>query len=148
MGIEIILELSKQYFSRRLLYVAILLAAAAIATIFWSRKTGLKQNGCPVIMEGLPVIGEGAAFQKDAKEVLIRGFKEFGNLNSPSKAFGIHLGPQTHYVLSHPQDLQMMRDDNPYQVYFNIDLFFEVLGAPIFLGKETFATNLVSVFSK
>ncbi|EPE06557.1 animal heme peroxidase superfamily [Ophiostoma piceae UAMH 11346] len=135
--IEITLALSKQY------YVSLLAIVSMVAAAVYRLKNArAHKDGYPEVLAGWPLLGEGAAFQKDAKAVLVKGFKTLGNLNTPSRAFGIHLGPQTHYVLSHPEDLQMMRDDNPYQVYFNIDQFFKLLGAPIFLGKDTFATNL------
>ncbi|OAA66830.1 heme peroxidase [Niveomyces insectorum RCEF 264] len=95
----------------------------------------------PRVLRGWPVLGEGLAFQRDAKAVLLKGFAAFGHL-SPSRVFGIHLGPQTHYVLSQPADLQMMLDDNPYGVHFDLDRFFASIGAPIFLHKENFDTNL------
>ncbi len=99
----------------------------------------------PRVLLGWPLLGEGLAFQKDAKAVLLRGFATLGTAEAagPSRVFGMRLGPHTtHYVLSDPADLQMMRDDNPYGVHFDLNRFFASLGAPLFLGADNFATNL------
>ncbi|CAK7199907.1 hypothetical protein SEUCBS139899_002594 [Sporothrix eucalyptigena] len=124
-------------------YVAIIATTLALAaTIVAIRYVKAREDGYPRVLEGWPILGEGYAFQKDAKAVLLKGLNTLGSRAGPSKAFGMHLGPQTHYLLSQPEDLQMMLDDNPYSVHFNLDKFFAGLGAPIFLGKEVFSINL------
>ncbi|CAK7243975.1 MAG: hypothetical protein STHCBS139747_005509 [Sporothrix thermara] len=103
-----------------------------------------REDGYPRVLQGWPVLGQGYAFQKDAKAVLLRGLDTLGSSSRAgrSKAFGMRLGPQTHYLLSQPEDLQMMLDDNPYGVHFSLDKFFAGLGAPIFLGEDVFSINL------
>ncbi|KJR82079.1 uncharacterized protein SPSK_02952 [Sporothrix schenckii 1099-18] len=124
-------------------YVSILATVlAVVASVYLVRYAKHREDGFPRVLYGWPVLGEGYAFQKDAKAVLLKGLQKLGSRAGPSNAFGMHLGPQTHYLLSQPADLQMMLDDNPYGVHFNLDKFFAGLGAPIFLGKDVFSINL------
>ncbi|CAK7237327.1 hypothetical protein SCUCBS95973_009922 [Sporothrix curviconia] len=120
----------------------IVTALVLVATVLLAKYVKAREDGYPRVLQGWPILGEGYAFQKDAKAVLLKGLNTLGSRAGPSKAFGMHLGPQTHYLLSQPEDLQMMLDDNPYSVHFNLDRFFAGLGAPIFLGKDVFSINL------
>ncbi|KAL1893313.1 hypothetical protein Sste5346_006490 [Sporothrix stenoceras] len=134
---EVTLSLVKEH------YVAIIITVLAlVATVYLVKYAMAREDGYPHVLYGWPILGEGYAFQQNAKAVLLKGLEKLGNRAGPSKVFGMHLGPQTHYLLTQPEDLQMMLDDNPYSVHFNLDKFFAGLGAPIFLGKDVFSINL------
>jgi len=66
------------------------------------------------------------------------------------KIFGKLLGSLSHYFLSQFEDLQMMLEDNSYEMRFNFSKFFEAVDMLIILYKENFASNIVSLqlFSK
>lgn len=118
----------------------ILAAIFTIILVLVGRKL-LQKEGEPPMMYGYPFLGKALQFQKDPKALLLEGFKKWGG--NPSKVFGIKLGSLTNYVLSRPEDLQMMLDDDPYEVKFNLSDFFKVINMPIILRSENFKTDLV-----
>lgn len=85
---------------------------------------------------------------KDPEQLLLEGFGKYGS--SCSKIFGKLLGSLSHYFLSQFEDLQMMLEDNSYEMRFNFSKFFEAIDMLIILYKENFASNIVSLqlFSK
>ena len=118
----------------------LLLLATLVAVIVVRRLNS--QKGSPPSVYGYPFIGKALDFQKAPKLLLQQGFAKWGI--TLSKVFGIKLGSLVNYVLSRPEDLKMMLEDDPYEVKFNLSSFFEVINMPIILRKENFATDLVS----
>jgi cytochrome P450 len=110
-----------------------------LALILIGRKI-IPKKGEPPFMYGYPFLGKALDFQKDPKELLLKGFAEWGG--DPSKSFGIKLGSLTNYVLSRPEDLQAMLEDDFYETKYNLSNFFRVINMPIILRKENFDTDL------
>ena len=119
----------------------IIVLLITLALIYIARKV-IPKKGEPPFMYGYPFLGKALNFQKDPKELLLKGFAKWGG--DPSKSFGIKLGSLINYVLSRPADLQMMLDDNPYETKYNLHDFFKVINMPIILRKENFDTDMVS----
>jgi len=137
-AVEVTLALIKQN------RVKILITLAALVVgIYVYKKIRDTALGYPKVLWGWPIIGRAADFQKDPKALLLEGFQKYGS--SRSSTFGMQLASLTHYVLSKPEDIQMMLDDNPYELEFNLNKFFEAINMPIILRKENFASNLVSL---
>jgi peroxidase len=119
----------------------IIVLLITLALIYIARKV-FPKKGEPPFMYGYPFLGKALNFQKDPKELLLKGFAKWGG--DPSKSFGIKLGSLINYVLSRPADLQTMLDDNPYETKYNLHDFFKVINMPIILRKENFDTDMVS----
>ncbi|KAK8073414.1 Alpha-dioxygenase 1 [Apiospora phragmitis] len=91
-------------------------------------------------LHGLPVIGMALKWQKDPLHILQKGFSKFGS--SFSRSFGIKLGSQTHYVITNKRDLEMMKQDNTYEVKFSLSEFFKTISMPIITKQENFDSDL------
>lgn len=137
-GAEVSLALLKQH--RAAIFICLV---ALILGVIAYQKIQDSAKGYPNVLHGYPILGRALDFQKDPKKLLLEGFGRYGS--SPSKTFGIPLASLTHYILSQPEDLQMMLDDNPYEMKFNLSKFFEAINMPIILRKENFASNIVSL---
>ena len=121
-------------------WVKIILTLIALAVgLFLFQKAKERFKGYPHVLDGWPIIGRAIDFQKDSKKLVLEGAKKFG-----PEVFGIHIARLTHYLISDPKDIQMMIDDAPYEVKFNLNKLFEAVNMPIVLRKENFASNLVS----
>ncbi|TAQ91302.1 hypothetical protein B7494_g374 [Chlorociboria aeruginascens] len=130
--------------TRAILYkhiVKIMSAFISVVAVIIGSKIILIKFSNPTIIYGMPFLGSALDFQKNPKELLESGFKKFGDVNV-SRCFGIKLGSLINYVISKPEDIKMMMDDNPYETKFNINKFYEVINMPIILRKENFATNM------
>ncbi|KAF5497051.1 Peroxidase [Colletotrichum siamense] len=135
-GVEVTLSLIKIH------YVEIIATIAAVTITVWLySKINAAARGYPKVLGGLPFLGKALDFQKDAKAVVLEGFRKFGG-RSVSSVFGIHLASLTHYVISNPQDVQSMIDDAPYEMKFNLSKLLEAVNVPIILRQVNFASNL------
>ncbi|KAJ5443567.1 Peroxidase [Penicillium daleae] len=134
-GVEVTLTLIRQHWVQ-LLMAFVALAAGSI--VF--KKTKKRDPSYPPVLQGRPIFGRAVDFKNDSKKLLLEGFQKYGS--SRSKAFGIPLASLTHYVLSQPEDLEMMLDDNPYELKFSLRKFFEAINVPIILRKQNFASNI------
>lgn len=132
-GVELVLALVRQH------KVELIAGAAALAAGIFIIKS-LKHGRLPPVMHGWPVIGEALAFQKDPRSLLLKGFQKYGS--SPSWAFGIKLASMTHFVLTRMEDLQMMKEDNPWEVKFSLHGFLKCINAPIITKKENFESDI------
>ncbi len=122
--------------------VAILATLAALVVgICVYKKVEARRLGYPLVLEGWPVIGKVLDFQNDSKKLVLSGFQKYGS--SRSQTFGMRLASLTHYVLSHPEDLDMVLNDDPYELQFSLSKFFKTINMPIILRKENFASNIV-----
>jgi hypothetical protein len=137
-GVEVTLTLIRQHWVQ-LIMAFVALAAGSI--VF--KKTKKRDSSYPPVLQGRPIFGRAVDFKNDSKKLLLEGFQKYGS--SRSKAFGIPLASLTHYVLSQPEDLEMMLDDNPYELKFSLRKFFEAINVPIILRKQNFASNIVSM---
>lgn len=133
-AVQIVLKLIKQ---NPLLFIFTVLIGILIIILIWS---SLPIPDAPPSLRGLPIIGEALAFQDNALEVLQRGFQEFGG--SASRCFGIKLASLTHYVLTNRQDLEFMKNDNPYEAKFNLHQFLGALNFSIITKEENFESDL------
>lgn len=102
---------------------------------------GSKSRDYPPAMKGWPVVGKALDFQNDAKKLLLEGFAEYGS--SESKVFGMKLAALTHYVLTRPEDLRMMLDDNPYEIKFSAGKFFEAISVPTILRVKGYDSSRI-----
>ena len=50
----------------------------------------------------------------------------------------------THYVLTKPEDLEVMKHDNPYEVKFNSHAFLQAINMSIITKKENFDSDIHS----
>ena len=129
-------------FRQHRLEIVMCLIALAIGIVTYKTIQD-RVKGHPHVLYGFPILGRAIDFQKDPKKLLLEGFCNYGA--SPSKIFGIHIASLTHSVLSEPEDLQMMLDDDPYELKFNLSNFFKANKMPIILRKENLASNIVSL---
>lgn len=129
-------------FRQRRLEIVMCLIALAIGIVTYKTIQD-RVKGHPHVLYGFPILGRAIDFQKDPKKLLLEGFCNYGA--SPSKTFGIHIASLTHSFLSELEDLQMMLDDNPYELKFNLSNFFKANKMPIILRKENLASNIVSL---
>lgn len=136
-------EVSKSYFLQRKIEIVALLFT--LLSALWIRKSKIQKTE-PQSMKGYPIFGKALDFQKNPKALLQQGLAKWGN--DPSKAFGIKLGSLTNYLLTRPEDLQAMMEDNQYEQKYSLEKFVEVINMKIILRKENFEGNLVSLFSR
>ncbi|KAI1339407.1 heme peroxidase [Xylariaceae sp. FL0016] len=94
----------------------------------------------PRVLHGWPIIGEALEFQKNPFIVIQAGFSMYGK--SVSRCFGIKLASYTHFVLTDKKDLDLMKDDNPYEVKFSLHKFLESINFSIITKKENFDSDL------
>jgi cytochrome P450 len=94
----------------------------------------------PPILSGLPIIGEALTFQKNPLKILTEGFQKYRK--SPSKSFGIKLASMTHFVITDPRDLELMKEDNPYEVKFSLHLFLQAINFGLITKKVNFDSDL------
>ena len=99
-----------------------------------------KEKGKPRVLYGLPIVGEAIGFNKDPKNLLLKGFRK--RSLTLSRSFGIKLASLTHYVLTDPADLEMWLKDNPYEVKFNVHEFFRAINAPIITHNDNFESDV------
>ena len=130
---ELLLALIKQH------YVELIISLLfAIGVVILLRRR--EQSGFPPTMNGWPILGNAISFQKDPKALLLKGFHKFQP--SASGSFGIKLASLTHYVLTKPEDLEMLAHDNPYEVKFNLHAFLQAINFSIITKKENFDSDL------
>jgi peroxidase len=134
-GVEVVRALLIQHKTE----IIALLMTLALVLIY---RNIIPKPGEPPFMYGYPLFGKALDFQKDPRSLLLQGFAKLGR--GTSKVFGIKLGSLTNYVLSRPEDLQMMLEDDFYETKFNISNFFRAINMPIILRKANFDTDLVS----
>ncbi|KAK4221571.1 heme peroxidase [Podospora fimiseda] len=104
--------------------------------IGYTRKT----VNAPPVLRGWPVVGEALSFQKDPLALLQEGFSKYGA--SPSRCFGIKLASLTHYVITNRADLKLIKEDNPYEIKFNLHQFFVAINCSIITKKENFESDI------
>lgn len=132
-------EVSRTLIRSNYVKIAVAVLAGLISFIVF-KKLQDRARGFPQVINGLPFLGKALDFQKNSKRVIVDGVQEYGA--SKSGAFGIHLASLTHYLISRPEDIQMMIDDAPYSMKFNLSKFFEAINMPIILRKDNFAADL------
>lgn len=123
----------------KIIFTGIVLGGT-ILLVWWLQRQRQAQ-GYPESLYGWPIIGHALDFQKDPKALLLRGFQQLAR--DPSRVFGMHLASLTHYVLSKPEDIQMMLDDNPYEMKFNLDQLFRAINVTVVLPKVDIASSIV-----
>jgi peroxidase len=94
----------------------------------------------PPILKGWPIIGEALTFQKDPLKILTAGLKRFGQ--TASKSFGIRLAFLTHFVVTDPRDLEIMKADNIFEAKFSLHNFLGAINFPIITKKIKFDSDL------
>ena len=114
---------------------------AIVASFLIFRHLRQQNLGYPQTLYGWPIIGHALDFQKNSQALLLRGFAQLAG--GASHTFGIHLASLTHYVLSRPEDLQMMLEDEPYEMKFSLTQFFSAINMPVIPRKVNFDSNLV-----
>ncbi|PNY19822.1 Uncharacterized protein TCAP_07465, partial [Tolypocladium capitatum] len=132
-GAEVVVSLVKQDRSR---LIAAVVAGLTVVAIYHFWNT----SDTPPVLSGWPVIGEALSFQKHPLTILQQGFTKYGS--SPSRCFGIKLASFTHYVITNRKDLELMKDDNPYEVKFNLHQFLQAINFSIITKKENFDSDL------
>lgn len=132
-AVEVVLALIKQ---NRVAIVTVIIAAAIAAALLWRRK----QARYPPTLWGLPVLGNALAWQKNPKAVLLKGFHKFQP--STSRVFGIKLTSQVHYVLTKREEMELMMQDSPYEVKFNLHAFFKAINFSIITKPENFDSDI------
>ena len=100
----------------------------------------LKKGAKPPVLQGWPLIGKALDFQKNPKTLLLSGFEKYGQ--TLSRSFGIKLASLTHFVLSKPEDIKLILDDNSCEKRFSLHGFLESINAPIITGRENFESDL------
>ncbi|KAG8533893.1 uncharacterized protein KY384_001634 [Bacidia gigantensis] len=134
--LQLILALIKQHYVK-IIVVIILLIALITLIIVWRRRQ--PRLALPPALQGWPILGNALAFQKDSKALLLRGFHKFQPF---SGCFGIKLASLTHYVLTKPEDLDIMKEDNAYEVKLNEHAFMEAINISIITKKENFDSDI------
>ena len=131
-AVQYVLALIKQYYIE---IIVVIVAAVLIAAITWRNQ----QNQYPPRLYGWPILGNALAFQSDAKSLLLKAFHKF---QPASGSVGIKLASLTHYVLTAPADLELMRHDNPYEVKFNLHALYRAINFDLITRKENFDSDL------
>ncbi|KAH8647317.1 heme peroxidase [Xylariales sp. PMI_506] len=117
-----------------------IIGAAAVGLVSILVYVFIKDSDTPPVLSGWPLVGVALQFQKNPLPVLQMGLSKFGN--SPSRCFGIKLASHTHYVLMQPEDLELMTQDNPYEVRFSLREFMKSIAFYLITGKDNFETDL------
>ena len=131
--VEFLIALIKQHYIE---IIIVLLIATVIAALLWRRN----EAGSPPTLWGWPILGNALAFQKDPRALLLEGFHRFRP--SLSGSIGIRLALLTHYVLTKPENLELMKHDNPFEVKFNSHAFLQAINMSIITKKENFDSNI------
>ncbi len=116
----------------------IALAATILSAII--TYLALKKSKNPPVLRGWPIVGEALSFQKSPLKLLTEGFHKYGN--SPSKCFGIQFASLTHFMITNAYDLELVKEDNQYEVRFSLHTFLEAINFPIITRKENFDSDL------
>ena len=132
-GVEVVLALVREH---RLQLIA-LATALALALVAYRNGNRVKN---PPVLKGWPILGEALAFQKNPKSILVNGFQKYGS--SASRSFGIKLASLTHFVITQPADLELMKEDNPYEVKFNLHSFLGAINFSLITKKENFDSDI------
>lgn len=114
-----------------------LLAGALLAIFLWLRNRHKELLLKPPVLHGWPVVGEASSFQKDPRALLNTGLVKFAG-----KVFGIRLASLTHFVLTKPDDLRLLKDDDPFEAKFSLHDFFASINADIVLKDINFESDL------
>ena len=130
-GVQVVLALIRQHHVE-LIVLAISLILAAISKY--------QKPGNPPVLKGWPILGKALTFQENPKVILLTGFQRYGF--SLSRSFGIRLASLTHYVLTQPADLELMKEDNPYEVRFSLHSFLQAVNFSTITKKENFESDL------
>ena len=131
--VELLLALIRQHYVE---IVVVLVLVIITTSLLWRRK----QAGYPPTLWGWPGLGNALAFQKDPKALLLKGFHRFQP--SLSGSFGIRLASLTHYVLTKPEDLDLVKHDNPYEIRFNLHSFLKAINFELITKKENFDSDI------
>ena len=136
-AVEVVLFFIKEHYVS-IIIIILFLIAVIIAFRVWRRG----RPDYPPTLWGWPVLGSALAFQKDPKALLLNGLHKYQH--TPSGSFGIKLASLTHYVLTKPEDLNLMKHDNPYEVKFNLRAFFKAINFDIVTKPENFESDIHS----
>jgi peroxidase len=137
-AVEAVLALYRQHPKLYNTLAAGILGLLAIALWYWLDQK--RRLNAPPVFRGWPVVGQALAFQKDPKDLLLKGFDKYGQ--TPSKAFGLKLASLTHFVISEPIDLELMIADNPYEAKFSLHAFLSAINFPLIVHKDNFESDL------
>ena len=129
------LALSRQH---PMIHSVILFGLGAFGAWYW--YTHRSKTNTPPVFSGWPILGKALTFQKDPKELLLTGLKQYGE--TPSRVFGLKLASLTHFVISQPADLEVMLADNPYEFKFSLHAFFSAINTPLITHKNNFESDL------
>jgi hypothetical protein len=131
-GVEVGLSLASQASNAGTIALAsMILIAAWFAASQWRSETS------PPVMAGWPVLGVAIQFFRDPEETLLSGFEKYGN-----RVFGLKLAGLTHYVITDPDDVDMMLLDSPYEVSFSLKKFMSAINFGLVIQKENFEIDL------
>ncbi|KAK8102082.1 heme peroxidase [Apiospora sp. TS-2023a] len=120
--------------------IVYVLAALIAGRVLYRQFRRRSQSDQPPQLHGIPVVGKALAWRRDPLHVLEKGFSKFGS--SVSRCFGVKLGNQTHFIITNPRDLEMMAEDNRYEVKFSLAKFFKTINMPLITKQENFDSDL------
>lgn len=116
------------------------LAGLLMARVLYRYLRHRKEADQPPQLHGVPFFGMALGWQRDPLRILEKEFSKFGS--SVSRCFGVKLGNRTHFVITDPRDLEMMRDDGAYEVKFSLSAFFKTINMPLITRQENFDSDL------
>ena len=131
--VQIILALIRQHKVELIIF-----AITIFAVLFWNSRR--QKKGIPPTLLGWPVLGKALAFKNDSRAVILEGFHKFQPVLSGS--FGIKLGSLTNYLITRPEDLNLMKHDNPYEARFNFHNFMKAINFNLVVGQDNFDSNI------
>lgn len=114
-----------------------LIAGALLAVYLWVRSRAKSSLSMPPVMRGWPVVGEALSFQKDPKSILNSGL-----VNFTGKVFGIKLASLTHFVLTKPDDLRVIKEDDQFEARFSLHDFLAAINFAIITKDINFESDL------
>lgn len=119
------------------LHAAKIILTGISAWITWVVYKKLKDSKYPPVLPGWPIIGRALDMQKDPKGLMLGGIAKYGG-----KVFGIPLPQLTHYVLTDPKDLELIRSDSKYEVKFSLHDFLALVNFGLITQKENFDSDI------